>query len=52
MTKFQWISDSQVIATDIDEAGVVTVVAAEVEPSGAFKIVHVQSFETKPETVA
>lgn len=47
MTKFEWISDHQVIATDIDANGVVTIVAAEVSPSGAFQIVHVQSFETE-----
>lgn len=46
MTRFDWISDSQVVATDIDEAGVVTVYTANVKPSGAFEIVKVQTFET------
>jgi len=46
MTKFEWISDRQVVATDIDENGVVTIIAAEVQPNGAFEIVHAQSFET------
>lgn len=47
MTKFEWIGDSKVIATDVDGDGVVTIVAAEVSPSGAFQIVHVQCFETE-----
>ena len=47
MTHFQWISDSQVVAKDVDESGVVTLVYADVQRDGTFKITNIVSFETE-----